>query len=193
MATISDVLSSTPPRKTKSLPRRASVETKTPPYQPRELKLEFSPSTQERRISLEKIVLCKSRELTLTEMIQLNRQFSTLVFKEEFHGQKKASGLMFELLILDFTKKAHVSWYKRNLPYLSSNCNIINLALSKKHLSTHTIQDLKQTYQFDSVIKSISQNMKNSIDLLADMLVDHISLPQSSLVDKCYRLCQKKK
>lgn len=141
--------------------------------------------------TFDKIVLCLSRSLTFNEMVLLNRMFSVLVFKSEFHADKKAEKLLFELLILDFTNKKHLSWYLTNKDYLKSQCNVINLALSKKGLDADAITRLKKTFSFDSVIKKIDDEFISSgAELLCQMLVDHCPLPQNSICDKVYKLCQ---
>lgn len=141
-----------------------------------------------------KLVICKSRGLLFDELILLNKMFSVLEFKSEFHGVKTCSELLFECLILDFTKKSHMSWFLKNKSELKKSANIVNIAIHKKHLGNDAIVRLKKTFDFDSVIKDISgEFITSGAELLVQLLIDHQSLPASDCLSKAYRLCTKKK
>lgn len=146
----------------------------------------------------QKLVICKSRELQFDELILLNKCFSVLTFNHEFHGNKAAEDLMFECIIIDFMSKPGVSWFLRNKRYLKDNCNVINLQLKKKHLSNDKITELKKTFGFDSVIKTVCNEFGEKVcqtanELLSELLVDHQSIPNNDICSKLYRCLQDNK
>jgi hypothetical protein len=138
-----------------------------------------------------KIVICLSRSLNFSELVLLNKLFSCLTFKNEFHGAKSAKNLLFEVLLLDFTVKENLKWYLRNKSYLYSHCNIINVQIARKSLGNVQINALKKTFGFSSVVKQIGNEfISGSKELLENMLIDHQSLPMNTVIDKIYRCCQ---
>ena len=134
------------------------------------------------------IVICLNRALTFEELVKLNKQFSVLQFKSEFHGDKSADKLIYQMLILDFHNKQHVSWYSQNKEYLKNHSFIINLALSKKKLKPDKIEKCKKIYGFDSIIKHITGDTPQQI--LANLLVDHLQIPQNGCLDGLFRFLQ---
>lgn len=177
MATLSDVINNAP-----KVQENKRQEKKEPLEEKRTL-----PNNKRNNF-----VLCRSRPLGLDELILLNRMFSVLEFKTEYHYEKEASELCFECLILDFHDKKHLTWFMKNKKYLSEYNQIINLALQKKSLKYDNIKQLKEQYNFDSVIKKI-EKLESPAKLLSHMLIDHIPMPQNSCLDGCFRLLQNQK